>query len=133
MLIDSIGYVLPEEVVFTKSLEDRIAEVYQLLGIPVGQLEALTKITARRYWPKAPKLSHYASEAAKNALSNSNIDSDDIGMLIYCGIGRDQMEPATACAVANELNLSGDVQLFDISNDRLSAFAASVRSNIENM
>ena len=37
-------------------------------------------------------------------------------MLIYGGVCRDNLEPATACAVANGLGLGGETQIYDVSN-----------------
>ena len=37
-------------------------------------------------------------------------------MLIYCGVCRDNLEPATACSIANELGVNPDTQIYDVSN-----------------
>ena len=41
---------------------------------------------------------------------------DDIGMLIYGGVCRENLEPATACAVADGLGLGTNTQIYDVSN-----------------
>jgi 3-oxoacyl-[acyl-carrier-protein] synthase-3 len=57
-----------------------------------------------------------AAMAGKKVLETSNIDPFQIGMLIYAGVCRDNLEPATACAVADELGLAAHTQIYDISN-----------------
>ena len=44
------------------------------------------------------------------------VDPEEIGMLIYGGVCRDNIEPATACAVSHGLNLPPQTQVFDVSN-----------------
>jgi 3-oxoacyl-[acyl-carrier-protein] synthase-3 len=57
-----------------------------------------------------------ALKAARKALARSAIKPGDIGTLIYAGVCRDQLEPATACAVADGLGLSPATQIYDLSN-----------------
>ena len=40
----------------------------------------------------------------------------DIDVLIYAGVCREQLEPATACHVAAELGISSDATIYDVSN-----------------
>jgi 3-oxoacyl-[acyl-carrier-protein] synthase-3 len=61
-------------------------------------------------------MSEGAISAGKKAIYDSGIPIDDIGMLIYGGVCRDNLEPATACAVADGLGLSPGTHIFDISN-----------------
>jgi 3-oxoacyl-[acyl-carrier-protein] synthase-3 len=57
-----------------------------------------------------------ATKAAQKTLDVSRITTDDIGMLIYGGVCRDNLEPATACAVAHGLGLGPGTQIYDVSN-----------------
>jgi 3-oxoacyl-[acyl-carrier-protein] synthase-3 len=61
-------------------------------------------------------MSKGAVKAGKKALEASGIAPGDIGMLIYGGVCRDNLEPATACAVSHGLGLGPETQIFDISN-----------------
>ncbi|MCG8379951.1 MAG: 3-oxoacyl-ACP synthase III, partial [Proteobacteria bacterium] len=81
-----------------------------------GQLEALTGISERRWWEKGHILSDGAAVAARKALEQSNVDARDIEALIYTGVCRENFEPATACAVAAQLGVSDDANIYDISN-----------------
>ena len=104
--LESIGYELAPVVVSTDELEARLEPLYAALRLPKGQLEALTGISERRWWPKDYAVSHGATLAALKALAASNIKAADIDVLIYAGVCREQLEPATACHVAAELGIS---------------------------
>lgn len=121
VFLNSLGYVLPEEVMSTQQLESRLAEVYDLFNIEHGQLEAMTKIKNRRFWPKDSNLVNSIGDAARQALSKANLNKQTIGMLVCCSVYRENLEPANACAIANELELSSNTVLFDISNACLGA------------
>jgi 3-oxoacyl-[acyl-carrier-protein] synthase-3 len=114
--IESIGYELAPVVVSTEELEARLEPLYQALRLPMGQLEALTGISERRWWPKDYSVAHGAAIAATKALAASNVSAKDIDVLIYAGVCREQLEPATACHVAAELGISSDAAIYDVSN-----------------
>ncbi len=114
--LESIGYELAPVVVSTAELEERLQPLYQALHMPSGQLEALTGISERRWWNKDYALSTGAVAAARKALARSNVSPQDIDVLIYAGVCREQFEPATACRVASELGISSDASVFDLSN-----------------
>ena len=114
--IDAFGYELPANVVTSDDLEKRLEPVYAALRFQKGQLEAITGIRERRFWDPGFHMHTGAIQAAKKALDVSIITPDDIGMLIYGGVCRDNLEPATACAVAHELDLGPATQIYDVSN-----------------
>lgn len=114
--LESIGYELAPVVVSTAELEERLAPLYRALRMNPGQLEALTGIAERRWWHDDYPLSFGAAEAAKKALADTNVTPDDIDIVIYAGVCREQFEPATACRVAAQLNISPDALIYDISN-----------------
>ncbi len=114
--IASFGYELPPNVVSSAALEERLAPLYRELRIQPGQLEALTGIRERRYWNPGQTMSDGAIRAGRRALAASGLAASDIGVLIYGGVCRDQLEPATACAVADGLGLGPNLEILDISN-----------------
>ena len=114
--LEAIGYELPPVVVSTAELEARLAPVYQALKMSPGQLELLTGINERRWWEPGYRLSQGAAAAAKKALASADMSADDIDVLIYAGVCRENFEPATACAVAHELNINPNAAVFDLSN-----------------
>ena len=114
--IDAFGYELPPHVVTSDDLEKRLEPVYEALHFQKGQLEAITGIRERRFWDPDFSMHAGAIKAAQKALDASRINTDDIGMLIYGGVCRDNLEPATACAVADGLDLGPATQIYDVSN-----------------
>ncbi len=114
--IDSLGYELPPQVVTSEDLEKKLKPLYKALHFQKGQLEALTGIHERRFWKPNYKMSEGAIRAGRKAIEDSNISVEDIGILIYGGVCRDNVEPATACAVSHGLCLGSGTQVYDISN-----------------
>jgi 3-oxoacyl-[acyl-carrier-protein] synthase-3 len=116
VFIDAIGYELPPIVVSTAELESRLSPLYQRLYIPQGQLEALTGIRQRRWWERDYPLSEGALAAARQALAKCDVTAQDIDVVIYAGVCREQLEPATACTIAASLGVSPSAAVFDLSN-----------------
>lgn len=114
--LDTIGYELPPVVVTSAELEARLRPVYQALRMPEGQLEALTGITERRWWEPGYPLSQGAIAAARKVLANSPVRPQDIQVMIYAAVCREQFEPATACRVAAALGISTEAAVYDLSN-----------------
>jgi len=111
VFLDAFGYELPPNVVTSDDLEMRLAPVYGALRFQRGQLEAITGIRERRFWDPDYRMHIGAIKAGQKAIANSNITTADIGMLIYGGVCRDNLEPATACAVAEGLGLGADERM----------------------
>jgi 3-oxoacyl-[acyl-carrier-protein] synthase-3 len=116
VVMDAIGYELAPNVVTAEDLERRLAPLYERLHLKPGQLEQLTGIEESRYWDPDFKLSDGAVRAGRKALAAAGIPADQIGMLIYGAVCRENLEPATACAVADGLGIGAAAQVFDISN-----------------
>lgn len=114
--LSGLGYHLPETRVGTRDLEERLTTVYKKLRIAVGQLEAMTGITERRWWPKGYQVSSGAIAAGEKALHQSGMSGSDLDALIYAGVCRDYFEPATACRVGASLGLREDAISYDLSN-----------------
>lgn len=114
--IETIAYELPEERVRSVDLEARLAPVYDALRLTSGQLEALTGIKERRVWPSGTAMSHAATQAGRKALEQSGVSASDLGVLIYGGVCRDDLEPATACAVGDALGVSPRAMIYDVAN-----------------
>jgi 3-oxoacyl-[acyl-carrier-protein] synthase-3 len=114
--IASVGYELPPNVVSSEDLEGRLAPLYAALKIQKGQLEAITGIRERRYWDVGFPLSWGAAQAGRKAIASAALAPDRIGMLIYGAVCRENLEPASACAVAHALGLPSECQIYDVSN-----------------
>jgi len=114
--IDAIGYELAPVVVSSDELEERLAPALDKLHIPTGQIEALTGVSERRWWPEGHRLSDGAAAAARKALAKAGVPAGEVGAVLYTGVCRELYEPATACRVASMLGVRPDAHIYDISN-----------------
>jgi len=116
VVIGAMGYELAPNIITSDDLEKRLAPLYEALHFQKGQLEALTGIDERRFWDPGFKMHQGAVLAGRKAIDASTVSSEDIDILIYAGVCRDQLEPATACAVSDGLGLKPQAQVYDVSN-----------------
>ena len=114
--IDTLGYELAPNVVRTAELEKRLQPLYEDLHLQKGQLEALTGIRERRYWDPGVSMADAAIMAGRKALAKASVAAQEIEMLVYAGVCRDHLEPATACKVAHHLDIAPSATMFDLSN-----------------
>ncbi len=126
--IEGLSYFLPESVVASSEIEEHLAPLYQSLKISKGTLEALTGVRQRRLWPSHLSPSYFASKVGENLLRKESVQNQDIDLLIYAGVCRDFIEPATAQIVHHNLNLSPQCLTFDLSNACLGFFNAMLLS-----
>lgn len=125
--VDSFGYELAPVVVSSSDLEQRLETVYKKMRLNPGQLEALTGIYERRYWHHKHSMHEGASIAAKRALAKSGLAPSDIGMVIYGGVCRDNIEPATACSVADCIGVGHHAVVYDVSNACLGVLTGMIQ------
>lgn len=114
--INSLAYRLAPVVVTSAELEEQLAPVFSRLRLPKGQLEALTGIRERRWWHPQTLLHQPAAAAARSALQRAHLQPQDLDILIYGAVCREDFEPATACSVAAELGIQGRAAVYDICN-----------------
>lgn len=114
--LESCHYSLPEKIVTSEAIESQLENLYEILGCPKGHLEALTGIQERRVWEPGTLPSTIATEAAKKTLAMSGTRPEDVDVVIYTGVCRDQLEPSTANVVHFNLGLSSSCFAFDVSN-----------------
>ena len=126
--IAGFGYELPPNVITSDDLENRLEPVYETLRLQKGQLEAITGIRERRLWDPGFPMSSGAVAAGRKALLRSGIQPSELGMLIYGGVCRDNLEPATACAVADGLGIGPATQVYDVSNACLGVLNGMVQA-----
>ncbi len=112
--IESIGSYVPDEVVTSEELMDEIQSETRF-GVPNTWLTELTGIQARRFAGADAMPSDLAIEAGRAALQKCGMDPADIGMVIYCGIDRDWVEPATSHRIQRELGCKNAACL-DVTN-----------------
>lgn len=116
VVIETLAVNLPPIEITSAALEDRLAETYQRLGIPMGTLERLSGVATRYMWEPTVFPSHAATTVVKKALEESQIKIGQIGALISCSVTRDYFEPAVASLVHSNLGMEEQSLTFDISN-----------------
>ncbi|RBP53376.1 ketoacyl-ACP synthase III [Arenicella xantha] len=111
----SVGTHLPDEVVKSTHLFEEF-QSEQRYGIRLDWMANDMGIKERRVAPAGVLPSTLAIPAAREAIANCpNLDPAKIGLVIFCGIERDQSEPATAHTIQSALGLKAD-HAFDVSN-----------------
>jgi 3-oxoacyl-[acyl-carrier-protein] synthase III len=114
--VESFGYELPETIITSVSLEERLAPIYNKLNLRYRRLEMMTGIRERRFWDDGVTPSQAGIKAAEKAISKSGVNKEDIGCLLHTSVSRDFLEPATATVVHDSLGLPSTASIFDISN-----------------
>ncbi len=114
--VESFGYELPETIITSVSLEERLAPIYDKLNLRYGRLEMMTGIRERRFWDDGVTPSQAGIKAAEKAIIRSGVSKEDIGCLLHTSVSRDFLEPATATVVHDSLGLPSTATIFDISN-----------------
>ncbi|MDR1957805.1 MAG: 3-oxoacyl-ACP synthase III [Planctomycetaceae bacterium] len=127
VFIEAISTVLPEEIVQTDELEQRLEPLYARLKLPPGRLELMTGIKERRLWPAGELPGDQSIKTVQKLLEMTDFDRTKIGCFIHGSVCRDFLEPATACRVhqANALPLKCTV--FDVSNACLGLLTGSLQ------
>jgi 3-oxoacyl-[acyl-carrier-protein] synthase-3 len=114
--LESVGYVLPGEVVTSVEIEQRIADVYERLRLPEGRLELMTGIRERRLWSRGATIFEPSARSARLALEAASLDAQHVGALVHGSVCRDRLEPATACSVHHAAGLPPQCVVYDTSN-----------------
>lgn len=114
--IEAMACVTPDRRVTSSELEGRLGAVYRRLNIPLGTLERISGVKARRQWPMDFAPSDGATQAVRKALAKSRFSHDQVGAIVNCSVSRDYFEPATACLVHNKLELPQSALAMDVSN-----------------
>ena len=114
--LESLGYTLPDEVMTSAQLEERLEPLYRRLRLPEGRLELMSGIRERRFWARGTLPSEMSIVSGRRAIQAAGIAPGEIGALIHASVCRDHLEPATACKVHHHLGLPADCFVYDVSN-----------------
>jgi acyl-CoA:acyl-CoA alkyltransferase len=114
--IESYSFEIPPYEVSSAEIEDKLAPLYNKLGVPFGTLEKLSGIQTRCFFENDDSPSQIATRAAKTALDGIGFDRDLVKTVFSCSVTRDFFEPATAVLVHNNLGFSEEVMAMDITN-----------------
>ncbi len=114
--IESLALTLPDEILTSAEIEERLRPLYERLKLPVGRLELMTGIRERRVWPAGTRASDASALAGRAALQKSALSPTQVELFIHSAVSRDMLEPATASFAHRKIGLPGTAQIFDVSN-----------------
>lgn len=114
--LEAFGYTLPDEIVTSAEIEDRLEPLYTRLRLPAGRLELMSGIRERRFWAPGTLPGTISVQSARKAIAASGIDLREIGALVHGSVCRDFLEPATAASVHHRLELPSECVIYDVSN-----------------
>jgi acyl-CoA:acyl-CoA alkyltransferase len=126
VVISSFAYYLPEQVMTSEEIEERLAPVYQRLKLPGGRIELMTGIKERRFWPPGTMPSDLSTQAARNLFEKNIVKPESIDLLIHASVCRDFLEPSTSSIVHHNLGLRPQTLIFDLSNACLGVMSSFV-------
>lgn len=116
VVLEDFSYFLPDNIMTSEAIENELQEVYQRLKLPLGRLEMMSGIKARRFWPNGTLPSDLSTAAARKILDKNSCYSQSIDLLIHASVCRDFLEPSTASVVHSNLELGPECMIFDLSN-----------------
>lgn len=108
------GVYLPEERVTTRDLLREIDSKGRF-GVSEDWLERVTGIKEKRVTPAGVMPSDMAVSAATEAMERAHIAAKRLDAIIYAGVTRDYLEPATGHIVQAKLGASNAI-VFDVTN-----------------
>lgn len=113
-IISSGTYLPPEKVTSVELFEEFNSDLRY--GTPTNWMSDKMGIIERRISPPSALPSSLAIPASEQALAGAcDVPFDEIDMVVFCGIERDQPEPATAHVIQNSLGLNAKYA-YDIAN-----------------
>ena len=126
VVISSFAHHLPEQIMTSAEIEDRLAPVYQRLKLPGGRIELMTGIKERRFWLPGTMPSDLSTQAARNLFAKNIVKPEQIDLLIHASVCRDFLEPSTSSIVHHNLGLRTEIMFFDLSNACLGMLSSFV-------
>jgi 3-oxoacyl-[acyl-carrier-protein] synthase-3 len=111
--ITGIGVEVPERVVTTAEVEDRAG--IARFGLEPGWLARVTGVRERRWADPEVKPSDLAAAAAMKAVADAGLDPLTLDAVLFTGITRDFIEPATANVVQAAVG-ARRARVFDLTN-----------------
>ncbi len=129
--ITSVGAVVPPAIITSTEVEERIG--IARFGLDRGWIERVTGVRERRWADPGVRPSDLAAAAGRSALAAAGVEPEAVDVLLFTGITRDFIEPATANVVQAALG-ARHARLFDLTNacngliDGLDVAEALIRS-----
>ena len=103
-------------VITSDELDDRLASVYERVGLRPGMLQRLAGISERRWWNAGTTFADGAAMAGAKAMAEAGVHPSQVGLMVNTSVSREHLEPSTAVAVHHALGLPSSCQNFDVTN-----------------
>lgn len=113
--VAGLGHALASGLETVADIEDRIRRTTGRLPVPSGTLAAISGLITRATVGDGEHPSTLAAAAGRRALSDAGWNATDVDLLVFASTSQDQIEPATAHIVANQLGIAGG-SVFDVKN-----------------
>lgn len=126
VVISSFAYHIPEQIMTSEEIEERLDPLYQRLKLPRGRIELMTGIKERRFWSPGTMPSDLSTQAARNLFEKESLKPEQIDLLIHASVCRDFLEPSTSSIVHYNLGLRDQIMFFDLSNACLGMMSSLV-------
>jgi 3-oxoacyl-[acyl-carrier-protein] synthase-3 len=110
--ITGVGAEVPPEVISSDEVERRAG--LHRLGFEPGWLQRVTGVK-ERHWARDIMPSDLAARAGTKALAAGGVDPLEVDTVVFSGITRDFLEPATANLVAESVGAT-KARVFDVVN-----------------
>jgi 3-oxoacyl-[acyl-carrier-protein] synthase III len=127
VFVEAVTHILPEEVVTSDALEERLAPLYDRLKLPPGRLELMSGIRERRFFPPGTKPGDISCRVGELAIEQSGVPREAFGACLHGSVCRDSLEPATACRVHHALGLPHACVVQDVSNACLGILSGAMQ------
>jgi acyl-CoA:acyl-CoA alkyltransferase len=119
---------LPEEIISSDKIESLLNPLYERLRLPQGRLELMTGIKERRYWQQGTLPSDLAVSAASKLIEKHKIEKNEIDQIVHASVCRNFLEPSTASVIHDQLGLSPECMIYDLSNACLGVMSSILTS-----
>jgi 3-oxoacyl-[acyl-carrier-protein] synthase III len=127
VFVEAVTHILPEEVVTSDALEERLAPLYDRLKLPPGRLELMSGIRERRFFPPGTRPGDISCRVGELAIEQSGVPREAFGACLHGSVCRDSLEPATACRVHHALGLPHACVVQDVSNACLGILSGAMQ------
>jgi 3-oxoacyl-[acyl-carrier-protein] synthase III len=107
---------LPEEVLTSAAIEERMAVLFERAGLERGVLAAKTGVVERRLYGANEDPEFIAARVARQALARAEVSPADVGAIYSASIDHRYFEPSAAHFVARTLGGAPRAQLLDVRN-----------------
>lgn len=102
--------------VSSDAFDERLSDTLKRLRLPRKLLQRVAGVYTRRNWHHPTDYFEGAATAARQALADSGISADQIGLMINTSVSREGLEPSVAVAIHDKIGLSSRAMNFDITN-----------------